>query len=119
MTKEQDSTAAGRGYDRILTYIELTILGAGEGYFNRFKSMHKGELHSVIGTLFFSYGIIGLGLFLLMFLKFKYKKLFLIKFLTPMFLYSLTHNGIRNPLFWIIIAITFCYAEKKRYVNDN
>jgi hypothetical protein len=26
MTKEQDSTAAGRGYDRILTYIELITL---------------------------------------------------------------------------------------------
>src|SRR5262249_31537568 len=62
--QQTDDSAAGRGYNRIIDYPQYLILGAAEGGYDRFVNIHL-ELHSTLGTIFFSYGIVGSCLFLL------------------------------------------------------
>ncbi len=103
--KDNDDNLKGRGYDRIFEYPEYWIFGAGEGGYYRFyfKPM---EFHSTLGNLQVSYGIIGLLLFwsiLFMVLKKNmYKSWYIIIFIL---VYGLTHNGIRNSLFWILLSV--------------
>lgn len=94
-----------RGYDRFLIYPEYIFYGSGEGHYARFKSFHQLEMHSGFGTILFSYGIIGLILFLSM-LKEILKRNFFSNFLllTPVFIYNITHMGLRDSLFWVLLA---------------
>ena len=105
INKKVENLVQDRGYDRIVNNDEYILFGAGEGRFERFDSEHKGELHSTLGNILFSYGFIGFILFLLI-LYSNYMNWFKVTvFISPLLVYSLTHNGIRNPLFWIFLAI--------------
>ncbi|MBW6473092.1 MAG: O-antigen ligase family protein [Anaerolineaceae bacterium] len=97
----------GRGYHRITDYPEYWIFGAGEGEFSRFGS--RVEFHSTIGNIQVSYGIIGSFLFFLI-LFFSLKNDHFINWysVVTILFYGLTHNGIRNSLFWILLALMAC-----------
>src|SRR5699024_9035494 len=111
--KDTDDNPAGRGYDRILNHPEYLFLGAGEVSTKRFDSF-DGEIHSTFGNLLFSYGIIGLSLFLLLLFNIiKNNNIVNYYMLLPLFLYSLTHNGLRNPVFWIILAFIYVLKQKE------
>lgn len=108
----QDTTGVSeaqiRGYDRIWLHPKNLVFGAGEGKYDRFKSQQKGELHSGLGTILFSYGIIGITLFLLFFYKIIAGNIFYnFLLLTPILLYNLVHQGFRNPLFWGVLATVY------------
>jgi O-antigen ligase len=111
---EEDDSLAGRGYDRLIQYAQYTFLGAGEGKFTRFAlSKHHGELHSTIANILFSYGLIGLLLFIALFLNPKYYIGRVLFYMSPILLYGLAHNGIRSPLFWIAFALALIYSKKE------
>src|SRR5207249_4352790 len=82
----------------------------GEGADDRFGQ--RDEMHSTVGTLLFAYGIPGLLLFG-GFLSAVYQsaKWPNAKFLIPGFLYGLTHQGLRFPEFWILIAFVWCLGH--------
>jgi hypothetical protein len=102
------SEAQIRGYDRIWLHPENLVYGAGEGKYDRFLSYHNYELHSGFGTVLFSYGIIGLILFMMFFYKVIAPKVFYnMLLLTPIILYNLAHQGFRNPLFWAVLASVY------------
>lgn len=112
---------AGRGYDRILNHENFIIFGAGEGEHQRFiNAINPLELHSTLGTVLFSYGIIGLFLFLsimfYIFLKNKFINFYPIIFV---FIYGLTHNGLRNSILWMLIAALIVYREAPVPVMDK
>ncbi|MCK4441640.1 MAG: O-antigen ligase family protein [Sulfurovaceae bacterium] len=114
---EEDDSLAGRGYDRIIQYVQYTLLGAGEGKFTRFPlSKHHGELHSTIANILFSYGFIGLLLFISLFLNPKYHIGRVLFYMSPILLYGLAHNGIRSPLFWIAFALSLIYSQKEKNI---
>lgn len=98
-------TSDVRGYYRITEYPQYWIFGSGEGAFYRFRGSSL-EFHSTLGNLQVSYGIIGLILFLALMIRAivsnGYKGWYLLFFIM---LYGLTHNGIRNSLLWILIAL--------------
>ena len=111
---ESDDSIEGRGYDRILLYIQYTLLGAGEGYTSRFVlSHHHGELHSTIASVLFSYGLIGFLLFASLFFNKNYHIIRVLFYMSPIMVYGLAHNGIRSPLFWIALALSMNYSIKK------
>ncbi len=111
---ESDDSLAGRGYDRIVEYPKYLLFGAGEGDFKRFAlSHHKGELHSTVANILFSYGIIGFIIFISFFLNPKFYRKRVLFYMSPILLYGLSHNGIRSPLFWIALAISFKYSKKE------
>lgn len=111
---DADDSLAGRGYDRIWNHPEYIVLGAGEGAVDRFNTRLKGgELHSTWGTVLFSYGLIGLGLFL-NFLRRLWKlsgKYFL--YTVPAWIYGLTHQGLRFTTLWLLLALVACFGDQK------
>ena len=59
-----DDNFNGRGYDRLVKYSQYLLFGAGEGDYSRFG--YDIEIHSTLGNILMSYGIIGLLLFVTM-----------------------------------------------------
>jgi hypothetical protein len=94
-----------RGLDRIFKHPEYLIAGAGEGYFLRFHR-NKLEIHSSGANLVFSYGIIGVVLFLIFLQRLSVvagSRLTLL--MIPVLSYSLFHQGMRARPFWLLLAI--------------
>lgn len=96
-----------RGYDRISNHPSYLVLGAGEGMYQRFNSyIGKHEIHSSIGTIAFCYGIPGTLFFgFFAFSLFKGIPIKLALYAVPVFLYSLTHQGLRFTPLWILLAL--------------
>lgn len=111
MSEENDSNLAyGRGYARVLEMIPHIIWGTGEGAYERFVARHGTEVHSTFISLLTCYGLIGLMSYLYLFANCmgKGKRFFnSCVIITGLFLYSITHNGIRNTLLWLILAVMF------------
>jgi len=107
--QEEDDTAKGRGYTRLLEHPHYLLFGAGEGAYFRFGRGSQ-EIHSGIATIIFSYGIIGATFFCL-FLYHIFKKLPAQYWVLMgiVLMYSLTHQGMRFTYFWVFLAI--CYVH--------
>lgn len=106
-----------RGYDRIRHHPEHLVLGAGEGADSRFGPylQQEGELHSSIGTLVFSYGVIGAVLFALPLVRLVRRGGGLhVLMLAPAFVYGLSHQGLRFRLFWLLLAAVAVAASTSR-----
>lgn len=101
---DKDDNLMGRGYYRLMNYPQYLIFGAGEGEYVRFG--YNMEFHSTLGNILMSYGIIGLFLYLSSIVfaakTNRWKNAYIIFFIL---LYGLTHNGIRNTLFWMLVAL--------------
>jgi hypothetical protein len=95
---QSDDSLAGRGYDRFWRFPEYLIFGAGEGDFQRFAGMYDVEIHSTLGSLVFSYGIVGAGLAVLATLMTIERRPAGLLYLMPAMAYGVAHNGIRQPL---------------------
>jgi len=110
-----------RGYDRFIQYPELAILGAGEGAFDRFtKTYHSGEVHSGLANVLFSYGILGLILFIRFFyFIIKSKPVSNLATFLPILIFNLAHQGMRVTHFWILLCLIYFISEKEIYLNRN
>ncbi|MDH4282497.1 MAG: hypothetical protein OEV36_07585 [Myxococcales bacterium] len=100
-----DDYLTDRGVDRIVEHPEYLLLGAGEGYYLRFHPK-KLEIHSSAANLLFSYGLVGVMLFLL-FLRWLMPatgtRVTLL--ILPALSYSLFHQGMRARPFWLSLAV--------------
>lgn len=114
---DSDDSLEGRGYFRITDYPQYWIFGSGEGEYQRFENQSI-EFHSTLGNLQVSYGIVGLGLFiLLIFIALKenrFKNTYIILFIMA---YGFTHNGIRNSLLWILIGLILYENKNLKELN--
>ncbi|MCB9662870.1 MAG: hypothetical protein H6732_02065 [Alphaproteobacteria bacterium] len=102
----------GRGYSRILEHPWLLVFGAGEGRSNEFRGAYAGhEIHSLPGTIFFSYGIVGSVLFMGMLwqLVLLGRSSLVLALAAPM-AFGLTHNIIRQTDFWVLISLLMMRA---------
>ncbi|WP_214480826.1 O-antigen ligase family protein [Bacillus sp. SM2101] len=119
--QDKDDSLGGRGYDRIFNHINYLIFGAGEGLYDRFESQINKEIHSTIGNLVFSYGIV--GLFIFIFIIFYIEKVEGFKNISSiigLMFYGLFHNGIRNTMLWIFLMILLIIAvDLKRSKMNN
>ncbi|MBR4731361.1 MAG: O-antigen ligase family protein [Lachnospiraceae bacterium] len=111
MAKEKDSDLGkGRGYSRVFEMGNNYLWGVGEGGYNRFEALRGKEVHSTYVSFFVSYGVIGSLLFLMLLKRLLWRPGLIkrnIIGLSGIALYSLTHNGIRNTLVWIVLAILY------------
>ena len=102
---QEDDNLIKRGYDLLWTYPEYLIFGSGEGAFERFSAVRSREFHSTLGTILFSYGIVGLAAFLLfVFRTWRAVGLFHFCLFIPPMLYGVAHQGLRFSLLWILFA---------------
>jgi hypothetical protein len=116
-----DDSLAGRGYDRIWRHPEYLILGAGEGAHWRFSAFQINarqtdiEMHSTLGTMLFAYGIVGLTLFLsLLALVFWRAPLAHALYSLPIWMYGITHQGLRDTMLWVFLGLVFGLAHYGR-----
>lgn len=97
-----DNDLDGRNYTRLGNYPQFLFLGAGEGKVERFGN-NGLEIHSTFANILFSYGFCGLILFSLPFINFiKLRPLIYTSLLGSYLFFTLVHNTLRWPLFWII-----------------
>jgi hypothetical protein len=99
-------------------------MGAGEGgVIERWpQDLYAGnEIHSTIGTLVFSYGIVGTALFIASFWQlYRLVGLQLMLYLVPALIYGLTHQGLRFSLFWVLLGIVAIVGlARERRVEKN
>lgn len=102
------SFAEERGYDRLWKYKEYMLVGAGEGDVTRFKDnpTSAGELHSSFATVLFSYGFVGLAIFMVFLwrvVRGAGTRHFLM--LVPTLAFTLAHNGLRFTMLWLLLAV--------------
>lgn len=107
--ESDDILWTGRGYERVTEVGVHFLWGMGEGAFDRFSSLTDTETHSTYVTIFVSYGLIGVsGYFYI--IKQTIGKTFRtalknITALSGILVYIASHNGIRNTLVWILLAM--------------
>jgi len=113
---QSDDNLSGRGYDRIVNHPEYLLWGAGEGLTKRFVSqIGYYEIHSTWGTLLFSYGLTGLFLFcVFLYTLVRRAPISVFVYLLPLFLYGLTHQGLRFTLFWVALAFALVCSNHFR-----
>lgn len=100
--------AEERGYDRLWTYKQHLLIGAGEGDFARFVDDPRAarEIHSSFATLLFSYGVLGAGLFLAFLARLvRGADLRLSLMLLPTLGFTLSHQGLRFTSLWVLLGV--------------
>ncbi|WP_448581189.1 hypothetical protein [Thermaurantiacus sp.] len=108
----------GRGYDRIWKFPHYLVFGAGEAVNSRWseKTWFLLEIHSTIGGVLFSYGVIGLLLLFVMItpaiLYWRDWKMRIL-LLAPL-VYSIATYNLRNTMFWVGLALTVLAALRVR-----
>jgi hypothetical protein len=117
---DNDNSFEARNYTRLIDYPQYLLLGSGEGKVSRFGNMDLNEIHSTFANIIFSYGIIGFVIYFFSFIEiYKYPFSFYSILLTCYFLFTLTHNTLRWPLFWVLPYLFYTYNKKhvrnKRY----
>lgn len=100
-----------RRFDRLSHFPEYAILGAAEGERQRFAPYHGNEIHSSFVSMLFSYGIPGLGLLLAtIFIALRRAPLYVWVGVAGPMIYSLSHNGLRATVFWLVLVLCWnCY----------
>jgi O-antigen ligase len=103
--EQGDDSLAGRGYVRIFEWPQYLFFGAGEGLLARWE--YPREIHSMFGTLIFSYGLPGLGIVCaLLAVAWRRNARDFAIYLVPAMLYALVHHPMRQTMFWaLVIAI--------------
>jgi hypothetical protein len=123
--KHGDDSLAGRGYDRIWRHPEHLVFGAGEGAAERFSSRlnpyaDPKEIHSTLGTVLFSYGIIGFSLFLaVVAMVFREAPLAHLLYSLPIWAYGMTHQGLRDTMLWLFLGMVFGLAHYARSASPQ
>ncbi|WP_449355161.1 hypothetical protein ACUL41_03245 [Virgibacillus natechei] len=111
-----------RGYGRVAEMGYNFVWGMGEGQYDRFSYLNGAELHSTIVGTFVNYGLIGVSLFIFILWKGfcvnKWKYLDKLILLSGILIYWFAHQGIRNSLFWILLAIYSLYIHSE-IVNNR
>ncbi|WP_416137941.1 hypothetical protein ACM26W_15860 [Halomonas sp. HK25] len=107
-----------RRFDRLSQFPEYAILGAGEGERRRFIPYHRNEIHSSFVNMLFAYGVPGLGLFLLViFAALSRTPLYVWVGVSGPLFYSVTHNGLRSTLFWLVLALCWYLYRQGRQAS--
>ncbi|WP_346795499.1 hypothetical protein R5M92_08580 [Halomonas sp. Bachu 37] len=101
-----DSVYEERKFDRLMNFPAYAILGAGEAERERFAPYGGHEIHSSFVNMLFAYGLPGLGLFLLTIaIALRRAPLYVWAGVAGPLIYSMTHNGLRSTLFWMLLVV--------------
>jgi hypothetical protein len=118
-----DNDLEGRNYTRLYNYPQYLVFGSSEGLNDRFGTKDLNEIHSTFANLIFSYGLIGFLFFIIPYLFIiKTQNWFNIITLFIFLIFTLAHNTLRWPLFWLvplfILIINNKYYNNVRYKRN-
>lgn len=107
-----DNNLEGRGYTRLYKYPQYLLLGSGEGLNNRFND--QNEIHSSFANILFSYGTLGFLFVIIAFFElYKNSNKIQLFILISLIIFTLVHNLIRWPLFYVLpLLIDKLYKTK-------
>ncbi|MAV64365.1 MAG: hypothetical protein CMG00_04140 [Candidatus Marinimicrobia bacterium] len=109
---QNDNTFSGRGLDRIFNDYRYLIFGAGEGRSKDFNSIYKGEIHSTLPAILFSYGFIGFLIYIYsIYIILKSKNKEAIGLFLVLFVFSFAHMNLRIPLFWVSLFTIYLLSK--------
>jgi len=126
--KNDDGVIEERGYQRVLSYPQYIIYGAGEGAHWRYAgkldpSAGNRELHSGLATILMSYGFFGFILFATFIFTIFQRAPWLLWFtLAAVMAYGITHQHIRFTAFWVYLGIMYAttrYVIPQRIKSDH
>jgi hypothetical protein len=121
--QQGDDSLDGRGYDRIWRHPEHLVFGAGEGALYRFTNEvweKDKEMHSTLGTVLFSYGVIGFSLFCaLLLMVFRRAPRVYALYSLPIWAYGMTHQGLRDTMLWVFLGMVFGVAHYARSASPE
>ena len=115
-TENDSALSTGRGYDRIFEMNGNFLWGMGEGGYDRFTSLNGNEAHSTYVTLLVSYGLFGFLGYIFLFAKMSFKRKVLkdnMILLSGVLIYSVSHNGLRNSLLWLLLALMYTQYNRQ------
>lgn len=107
--KSFDNLIRIRGFLTVLENPRYLIFGAGEGSPERFG--HKGWIHCSILNITFSYGILGLSLFVTFIKNCWTQYVNVWKIILPVIVSSLFTSMTHNLHLWIILAVLIYFRE--------
>jgi hypothetical protein len=117
MSNEQDSSLQERGYFAFLNGNAAQIMfGMGNA---EVLWLIGHEVHSTFASIMNSYGILGLSLFLSIFVLWArriyeaYGVASVVVVLGPATLYGISHNGTRFSIFWLLFSASMGMAERQ------
>jgi len=111
---DSDDNLAARGYGRIVEHPGYLLFGAGDSGHERWGVASKSELHSSWGTIVFGYGVVGAVPLMFGVASVLLRGgLSVLPALSAVGLYGITHQGLRQPQLWIIIALASIVADGK------
>ena len=113
LNESEESLIEERGIDKLFIYPEQMLLGAGQGYYHRFKdASHMGEIHSTLPSILFCYGIIPTILVIVWgYINIKYIPLQMFAIYISLMLESFTLLNQRQPFFWMIFVVGSLYIK--------
>jgi len=97
-----------RGFGRLQDNPEYLVLGAGEGGTDRFAEGLIGthEIHSSPLALLFSYGVVGLSIFLMFMVRvLRGATLKTALILMPILAFTVAHVGLRASMLWVLLGV--------------
>jgi len=113
--QDQDDSLEARGYFAFLDGNALHLIFGLDS--TEVQNIVGHEVHSTIFSVFNTYGLIGLALFLIflgLWCLRLYKNFGFNAFLyiaAPPMLYGITHNGTRFTIFWILLSASFALSR--------
>jgi hypothetical protein len=120
--EQNDDSLGGRGYNRLWENPEYLVFGSGEGAPWRFADSGRAmrmEIHSTFGALAFNYGVVGLSMFFaLMAAVFRGALRRHILYAVPLFLYALTHQGLRFTSLWVFFGLVIV-STRARWAGER
>ena len=109
----QDDDMERRGYGRLIDSAHYLAFGAGEGAYERLSNeRYNKEFHSTLGNILMSYGVVGLAFFgLMLYVVFERSSWPNWAYLLAIMVYGITHMGLRDLLFWVLLALVFAQGR--------
>ena len=109
--KGTEDLEGNRGYGRIKEVELGAFFGVGEGAYDRFSARTGYEIHNTYLSLMVCYGLIGFLGYVVFFVCCIMKRGLTIHYLSAIsgvLVFQLVHNGIRNTLIWVTLAVVYC-----------
>lgn len=113
--RSRDDSLVARGFGPLLDPDWRLAFGWGEGYVTDLIGV---EIHSTLGNVLISYGIVGFALFAAFLLACfssiaaSHGRTAALVAIAAFNVYGIAHNGIRFTMLWVFLALTFSVARR-------